>query len=163
MNDMRISELRRLRGWTQERLAEQSGVAARTVQRIERGSDASLESLSAIAKALEVPVRDLFATDDSAALEPDVRGLDERTAADQERREAFGRAWRYLYSGVGVALSVLTVVLIGGHVWPGVMILLVGAYWAGGSLVGRFVMATVIEPWLDRRYPLSRRRRSPAA
>ncbi|UXN23679.1 helix-turn-helix domain-containing protein [Curtobacterium flaccumfaciens] len=61
---MRIGELRRLRGWTQERLAETSGIAVRTVQRMESGNDASLESLSAVATALEVPVRDLFATEE---------------------------------------------------------------------------------------------------
>ncbi len=58
---MRIAALRRERGWTQERLAEASGVAVRTVQRLEGGKDASLETLSALARALEVPVRDLFA------------------------------------------------------------------------------------------------------
>ncbi|WIB77381.1 helix-turn-helix transcriptional regulator [Curtobacterium sp. MCPF17_002] len=156
MNDMRITELRRLRGWTQERLAEESGVAARTVQRIEGGNDGSLESLSAIARALGVPVRDLFAETDAAVLQPEVRGHDERAAVEQERRDAFRRAWRYLFSGTGVGVSILTVVLISAHVWPGVAVLVVGAYWAGGALVGRFVMSTVIEPWLDRRYPLSR-------
>ncbi len=41
---MRIAALRRERGWTQERLAEASGIAVRTVQRLEGGKDASLET-----------------------------------------------------------------------------------------------------------------------
>ena len=69
MNDMRITELRRLRGWTQERLAEESGIAVRTIQRVEGGNDASLESLSSIARALEVPVRELFAAPPVAPLD----------------------------------------------------------------------------------------------
>lgn len=163
MNDMRITELRRLRGWTQERLAEESGIAVRTIQRVEGGNDASLESLSSIARALEVPVRELFAADGVTLLKPDVQGLDDRTAADQDRRDAFSRSWRYLYSGVGIALAFLTIALIASRVSPGVTILLLGAYWVVGSLVGRFLMTTVIDPWLDRRYPLSRSRRSVAS
>lgn len=156
MNEMRIGELRRTRGWTQERLAEASGIAVRTVQRIESGSDASLESLSSIARALEVPVRDLFVADDSGPqLEPGVRGLDERTSTEQHQRDAYTRGWRYLYSGVGLLVTFATIAFLGaGH--NGLWIFVIPAYWAGGQLVSRFVMATVIDPWLDRRYPLSR-------
>lgn len=156
MNEMRIATLRRERGWTQERLAEASGVAVRTVQRLEGGNDASLETLSAIARALEVPVRELFDADEPSGADPGVRGLDQRIAIDQARRDAFSQGWRSLYAGVGVALSILTIVLISVDVWPGVTILLLGAYWAAGALLARFVMSTVIDPWLDRRYPLSR-------
>jgi transcriptional regulator with XRE-family HTH domain len=160
MNEMRITELRRTRGWTQERLAEESGIAVRTVQRVEGGNDASLETLSSIARALEVPVRELFGADGATLLKPDVQGLDDRTAAEQEQRDAFSRAWRSLYTGVGVALGVVVVVLIATRVWPGATILLLGVYWVVGGVVGRFLLPTVLEPWLDRRYPLSRSRRS---
>jgi len=60
MNESRIAELRRAKGWTQERLATESGITVRTVQRLEAGSDASLETISLIAKALDVQVGELF-------------------------------------------------------------------------------------------------------
>ncbi|MCM3505493.1 MULTISPECIES: helix-turn-helix domain-containing protein [unclassified Curtobacterium] len=162
MNEMRIATLRRERGWTQERLAEASGVAVRTVQRLEGGNDASLETLSAIARALEVPVRELFAQDDPAELEPGVRGLDERTeaaaaaaASEQAARDRFVGGFWSLYSAVGIAFGILAVLLLVLHVWSPLVFLLVGAYWAVGRLAGRFLLDSVLGPWLDRRWPLS--------
>ncbi len=62
MNETCITDLRQEQGWTQEKLAAESGVGIRTVQRLESGSDASMETLSLIADALGVPVRALFKT-----------------------------------------------------------------------------------------------------
>jgi len=42
---MLIQKLRLQRGWSQEQLAELSGLSVRTIQRIERGQPASIESL----------------------------------------------------------------------------------------------------------------------
>ncbi|MFY9680070.1 helix-turn-helix domain-containing protein, partial [Glutamicibacter protophormiae] len=55
MNESRIAEIRRSKGWTQERLAAQSSVTVRTIQRLEAGQDASMDTLSRIAAALQVP------------------------------------------------------------------------------------------------------------
>jgi len=60
MSETRILELRTQRRWTQERLAEISGVTVRTVQRLEAGNDVSLDTPSRLGTALGVPVRDLF-------------------------------------------------------------------------------------------------------
>lgn len=49
MNKTRVVELRQAHGWTQERLATASGVGIRTIQRLEVGEDASLETLSLVA------------------------------------------------------------------------------------------------------------------
>ena len=62
MNETRIVDLRTQMGWTQERLADESGVTGRTVQRLEAGDDGSLDTLSRVANAFGVPVRDLFVT-----------------------------------------------------------------------------------------------------
>lgn len=56
---MLVRKLRLERGWSQEVLAEVSGLSVRTVQRIERGGNASLESLSALAAVLEVDIATL--------------------------------------------------------------------------------------------------------
>jgi len=68
MNRTRIGELRRARGWTQERLAVESGVAGRTIQRLEAGNDASLDTVALIANALGVPVRELFVSVESVGV-----------------------------------------------------------------------------------------------
>lgn len=49
MNTTRIADLRQTAGWTQERLATESGVGLRTIQRLEAGNEASLETLSLVA------------------------------------------------------------------------------------------------------------------
>src|SRR5271170_7704338 len=48
-----IQKLRLQRGWSQEQLAELTGLSVRTIQRIERGQTPSAESLKAIAAVLE--------------------------------------------------------------------------------------------------------------
>jgi len=56
---MLVQKLRLQRGWSQEQLATVSGLSVRTIQRIERGQSASLETLSALASAFEVDVSQL--------------------------------------------------------------------------------------------------------
>ncbi|GAA5140029.1 helix-turn-helix domain-containing protein [Thalassotalea piscium] len=56
---MIIRKIRLQRGWSQEQLAELSGLSVRTIQRIERGQSAGLESLKSLAAVFEVQVADL--------------------------------------------------------------------------------------------------------
>ena len=51
---MLIQKLRLQRGWSQEQLAEISGLSARTIQRLERGQPASLETLKALGAVFDV-------------------------------------------------------------------------------------------------------------
>ena len=56
---MIIRKLRLEKGWSQEQLAEISGLSVRTIQRIERGKNPSLESLKSLAAVFETEVSDL--------------------------------------------------------------------------------------------------------
>ena len=56
---MTIQKLRVDRGWSQEELAAHSGLSVRTIQRIENGKRASLESLKCLAAVFEKQVSDL--------------------------------------------------------------------------------------------------------
>lgn len=56
---MLIQKLRLQRGWSQEQLAEVSGLSVRTVQRLERGQPGSLESLKALAAVFEIDLNRL--------------------------------------------------------------------------------------------------------
>ncbi|MBS0529263.1 MAG: helix-turn-helix domain-containing protein, partial [Proteobacteria bacterium] len=51
---MLIQKLRLQRGWSQEQLAELSGLSVRTIQRIERGQTASVESLKSLGAVFEI-------------------------------------------------------------------------------------------------------------
>ncbi|MFT4814811.1 MAG: transcriptional regulator with XRE-family HTH domain [Pseudohongiellaceae bacterium] len=56
---MILKELRISRHFSQEQLAQMSGLNVRTIQRVESGKNASLESLKCIAAVLEVDVQTL--------------------------------------------------------------------------------------------------------
>ncbi len=56
---MIIRTLRENRGWSQEQLAQMSGVSVRTIQRIESGGRASLETLKCLAAVFETTIPDL--------------------------------------------------------------------------------------------------------
>lgn len=51
---MIIRKLRLQRGWSQEQLAELTGLSVRTIQRIERGQNPGLESANALAAVFEI-------------------------------------------------------------------------------------------------------------
>ncbi|AKP32198.1 helix-turn-helix domain-containing protein [Yersinia aleksiciae] len=89
MNLYRIRELRQARAWSQEQLAELCSLNVRTIQRIENGEHASLETLSAIAAVLDLKVSELYtpgASQQQAAPADavDQRVLDARDAVDNE-------------------------------------------------------------------------------
>ena len=156
MNQTRIGELRKARGWTQERLADASGIAVRTIQRLEAGSDASLDTLSRIAGALGVPVTELFAAVEDAGFAAAVDGLEMRTRDQQQRRDLITDATRKVYFALGVVVGLTVIALIGTHLLPSVAIFIVGAYWIGGRVARDLLLRFVIDPRLDVRYPLSR-------
>jgi transcriptional regulator with XRE-family HTH domain len=57
----RVRELRVARGWTQEDLAERSGLHRTYITGVERGQrNASLDAIDAIARGLDVEVARLF-------------------------------------------------------------------------------------------------------
>lgn len=56
---MSIRNLRLQRGWSQEQLSELCGLSIRTIQRIERGQNPSLESLKSLAAVFEVDMKEL--------------------------------------------------------------------------------------------------------
>ena len=53
-----IKRLRVERHWSQEQLAEMSGLSVRTIQRIENGENAGLESLKALGAVFEIDLVD---------------------------------------------------------------------------------------------------------
>ncbi len=56
---MSIRQRRIGRGWSQEELARHSGLSTRTIQRIETGHQASLESLKSLAAVFETSITTL--------------------------------------------------------------------------------------------------------
>jgi transcriptional regulator with XRE-family HTH domain len=103
---MLIQKLRLQRGWSQEQLAELSGLSVRTVQRLERGQPASVESLKALGAAFEV--------DFSALKEPDMNATTSQSVSNDEALAlAHVRKLRGFYihlAQYGIVIAFLTIV-----------------------------------------------------
>lgn len=65
---VKIRSGRRERAWSQERLAELAGLGLRTIQRIESSGVAAMESVSALAAVLEIPLSELILSEPPATL-----------------------------------------------------------------------------------------------
>ena len=81
---MLIQKLRLKRGWSQQQLADASGLSVRTIQRIEGGQTASIETLKSLAAVFEV---------DFSTLDPEKQAMlntDTNNPADEKQEaEAF--------------------------------------------------------------------------
>ncbi|MDT8409383.1 MAG: helix-turn-helix transcriptional regulator [Wenzhouxiangellaceae bacterium] len=64
-----IKRLRERNNWSQEQLATFSGLSVRTIQRIESGNRASLESLKSLVAVFEVEVSSL--TEETVVIDKD--------------------------------------------------------------------------------------------
>lgn len=107
---MSIQKLRLKRGWSQQQLAEASGLSVRTVQRIEAGEAASTETLKSLAAVFEVH----FST-----LSPEqTMSTPAASAAEKQEREAFRYVrnlrgfYQHLLQYVVVILGLLAINLV---------------------------------------------------
>lgn len=120
---MIVRKLRLKRGWSQEQLAEMSGLSVRTIQRIERGQGPGLESSKSLAAVFEVPVTALRQEDDimTEAKTPT------RISSDEDRIIEYVRDLKGFYTHltsyvlVMLVLFVINLVFTPGYIW---------AFWA---------------------------------
>lgn len=91
-----IQKLRLQRGWSQEQLADVSGVSVRTIQRLERGQPGSLETLKALAAVFDVDIDQIqgpaMTSTDSVPPRPTDPGFDSAEAlalAHVRKKRAF--------------------------------------------------------------------------
>jgi len=103
---MLIQKLRLQRGWSQEQLAELSGLSVRTIQRLERGQTASVESLKALGAAFEI--------DFSHLKEPEMNAtMSQSVSADEALALAHVRNLRGFYihlAQYGIVIGFLAIV-----------------------------------------------------
>lgn len=70
INSNIIKKMRSDKSWSQEQLSELSGLSLRTIQRLESGGNASLESLRALAAAFKVDANQLMHDERQASITP---------------------------------------------------------------------------------------------
>lgn len=81
---MQIQKLRLKRGWSQQQLAELSGLSVRTIQRIENSKPASAESLKSLASVFEIDFSNLTSEPEMHAAHS--TSLDEQLALSHVRK-----------------------------------------------------------------------------
>lgn len=110
----RVRHLRERRAWSQEQLAEVAGINVRTVQRVEAGGSASLETRMALAVALEVAPADLLtAASVTEAGPPATTAAPEASTGDPQAEQRLQQE-RLFRNSLLVLLGVLITVLIVG-------------------------------------------------
>ena len=89
----KIKKLRFEKNWSQDQLSEKSGLSLRTIQRIESGSNVSMESIRVLAAAFEVDPKDLMIKEREESKNP----LDSVKNTLKEYSNFTGKATRYEY------------------------------------------------------------------
>jgi transcriptional regulator with XRE-family HTH domain len=110
---MLIQKLRLQRGWSQQQLADLSGLSVRTIQRIEQGQVASTESLKSLAAVFEIEFSTLQEPDMNTATAPTTPH-----AFDAEEALAFAQVRKLKGFYLHLTQYVLVVsVLLGINLW----------------------------------------------
>lgn len=78
---MWVKKFRLQKCWSQEELAELTGLSVRTIQRLEKGQPASMESLKALASVFELDVSQLQQEQTMTSLESNQQQADMNTQA----------------------------------------------------------------------------------
>jgi transcriptional regulator with XRE-family HTH domain len=115
---MLIQKLRLQRGWSQEQLAELSGLSVRTIQRLERGQPASAESLKALASVFEIDFSDLKETEMDAPMNQNLHP-DEALALAHVRKIKGFYVHLAQYVVIVGGLAIVNLVTFPGYLWVG--------------------------------------------
>jgi transcriptional regulator with XRE-family HTH domain len=113
-----IQKMRLQRGWSQEQLAELTGLSVRTIQRVERGQNPSAESLKAIAAVLDVDFGALREAHMTATVNQAVTADEALALARVRKIKSF---YIHVIQHVVIigCLAVANVVTYRGYVWVG--------------------------------------------
>ncbi len=95
---MNIRELRKQKYWSQDQLAQMSGLSIRTIQRIERDQKAGLESLKALSAVFDIEISEL----QREAV--DAVGIITAEQDDQTTKEAYTEGVKGIYKLAGLAI-----------------------------------------------------------
>lgn len=120
---MLIQKLRLQRGWSQEQLADVSGVSVRTIQRLERGQPGSLETMKALAAVFEIDLDQLqepamtTAAEAAPSAPASALGADEAIALAHVRKVRGFYTHLIQYLIVMAGLAAVNLLATPGYLW----------------------------------------------
>ena len=127
---MQIQKFRLQRGWSQEQLAEVSGLSVRTIQRIESGQTPSLETLNSLAAVFDVDLSQLKENDMDTPINRDFRSEEALALAHVRRLRGFYMHLAQYVLVIG-GLTVINLLLVPHYFW----VLWVAGGWGVGLLI----------------------------
>jgi transcriptional regulator with XRE-family HTH domain len=134
---MLIQKLRLKRGWSQQQLADASGLSVRTIQRIENGQTPSVETLKSLAAVFEV---DFSTLSPEEPVNPSTREEEEAFRYVRKLRGFYVHLFQYVIACAG--LAAINLVFVPQRLWVQWVI----AGWGIGLLAHAF---SVFRPsWL---------------
>ena len=157
MNKYRVAELRKKRGWTQEVLAEKANITVRTIQRIENGTDVSLDTLASISNALLVPVSELFESIEEEAKEVEIMDMSKEQLIQLKYRQTITVSITLLViAAILLVMSILGVEI--NELASDYNITLSWLAWVSLLLLGlaNYYLGVKLNETLDQKYPLTK-------
>lgn len=132
---MLVRKLRLQRGWTQDQLAGIADLSVRTIQRIERGGPASLETARALGAAFDVDAA-LFTPEGELDM---TTPLKDAVKPDEIAALAYAKSVKDYWTGVAVfAVIIVAFVMLRGFNEPSAYVVF-GAMGVGFAVQGLFV------------------------
>ncbi|WP_140930616.1 helix-turn-helix domain-containing protein [Apilactobacillus timberlakei] len=156
MNKTLIPELRKKHGWTQEHLASKCGLSVRTIQRLEKGDDASLESLRLVAQALNVKVGDLF-----ESVSDTQKGRDIMEINSNQNNQIRKRKDEFDLINKTIRMTFILLMIIFACIMSrSQYVSILGMIWAFSWIIGFYILRLIkiywLESYLDKKYPLTK-------
>lgn len=143
---MSIQSRRREKGWSQEDLALHTGLSVRTIQRIESGQKAGLESLKCLAAVFETNVVELIKEQDMTSKPPQA-AMDMPSHGDQTLPHAENEAIEYVQNLKAFHLHWISFVFV----VPGLFILnsmvspeIMWVYWVAAIWAGALALHVIV-------------------
>ena len=108
---MLIQKFRLQRGWSQQQLADLSGLSVRTIQRLEQGQSASVESLKSLAAVFEIDFSELQRTP-MHTIDPSANAALSAASSAQDRNIEETLALRHVRKLKGFYLHLIKYVIV---------------------------------------------------
>lgn len=151
---MVVRKLRLQRGWSQDQLAEMTGLSVRTIQRVERGRKPSLETSKALAAVFEVDISTFIAEDTEMNTQQN-QSIDTmesdgvaRLAADEKAALTYAKGVQEFWTGVLVYVVLLVAFTVAGF-RDSTALLVFGGIGLGIALQGLLAYEVIRLPWQD--------------
>lgn len=158
MSENKIKEMRLAKHLSQEQLAEKAKLSVRTIQRLEKGGEGSIETLNLVAGALGVDVKDLFDDDHPTQHHDKIASAEDQLEYQLHQR----RAEYKVFSGIFTAVYIVFLMawgLLFQFVHNYRITDIMGVLWIGAVLIWgplkQFIAINRVDKRLDAKYPLT--------